>query len=90
MDVNVIEYLQTPLSRSQLVTLIHDAGLSPSEAIRSKEALFQELRLDGPGVTDEQLLDAMAQHPILMNRPFVVTGKGTRLCRPASVVEEIL
>ncbi len=90
MNVNIIEYLQTPLSRSQLATLIRDAGLSPREAIRSKESLFQELKLDGPGVTDEQLLDAMAEHPILMNRPFVVTDKGTRLCRPAAIAEEIL
>lgn len=90
INVNVIEYLQTPLSRSQLATLIHDAGISPREAIRSKEALFQELKLDAPGVTDDQLLDAMAEHPILMNRPFVVTDKGTRLCRPATILEEIL
>lgn len=90
IQAQVIEYLQTPLSRSELASLIKDAGLSAHEAIRSKEALFQELKLDAPGITDEQLLDAMAQHPILMNRPFVVTDKGTRLCRPATILEEIL
>ncbi|NYT60973.1 arsenate reductase (glutaredoxin) [Alcaligenaceae bacterium] len=90
MAVDVIEYLHTPLSRSQLAALIRDAGITPREAIRSKETLFQELKLDGPEVTDDQLLDAMAEHPILMNRPFVVTDKGTRLCRPATVLEEIL
>ena len=90
IQAEVIEYLQTPLSRSELAKLIKDAGLSAREAIRSKEAVFQELKLDDPSVTDEQLLDAMARHPILMNRPFVVKEKGTRLCRPATVVEEIL
>jgi len=90
IQAEVIEYLKTPLSRSELAGLIKDAGLSVREAIRSKEAEFQELKLDAPSVTDEQLLDAMAQHPILMNRPFVVADKGTRLCRPATIVEEIL
>lgn len=87
---DIVEYLKTPLSRAALASLIRDAGLSPREAIRSKEALFAELKLDGPAVTNDQLLDAMAEHPILMNRPFVVTDKGTRLCRPATVLEEIL
>ncbi len=90
VQVKVIEYLKTPLSRDSLARLIHDAGLSVREAIRSKEALYVELELDDSAVTDDQLLDAMAEHPILMNRPFVVTDKGTRLCRPATVVEEIL
>lgn len=90
IHTDVIEYLKTPLSRSKLSSLIQNAGLSPRDAIRSKEALFDELGLGDPAVTDEQLLDAMAEHPILMNRPFVVTDKGTRLCRPATVLEEIL
>ncbi|RTZ47977.1 arsenate reductase (glutaredoxin) [Candidimonas sp. SYP-B2681] len=90
LQVKVIEYLKTPLSRDSLGALITDAGLPVREAIRSKESLFQELKLDDPAITDDQLLDAMAEHPILMNRPFVVTNKGTRLCRPATVVEEIL
>lgn len=90
IQANVVEYLQTPLSRSELASMIKAAGLSAHEAIRSKETLFQELKLGDPSVTEEQLIDAMAQHPILMNRPFVITDKGTRLCRPATVVEEIL
>ncbi|PLC51064.1 arsenate reductase (glutaredoxin) [Pollutimonas subterranea] len=90
IETNIVEYLKTPLSRGELRDLIHNAGLSPREAIRSKEALFDELGLGDPDVNDDQLIDAMAEHPILMNRPFVVTGKGTRLCRPATVLEEIL
>ncbi len=90
IETNIVEYLKTPLSRGELRDLIRNAGLSPREAIRSKEALFDELGLGDPDVNDDQLIDAMAEHPILMNRPFVVTSKGTRLCRPATVLEEIL
>ncbi|HEY9572062.1 MAG TPA: arsenate reductase (glutaredoxin) [Pusillimonas sp.] len=86
----IIEYLDTPLSRSQLATLIAAAGLTVREAMRSKEAIFQELKLDDPSLDDEQLLQAMVQHPVLMNRPFVTTAKGTRLCRPAATVDEII
>lgn len=86
----IIEYLKNPLSRSELTTLIRQSGLSVRQAVRSNEALFQELGLDNPAITDEQLLDAVAEHPILMNRPFVMTDKGTRLCRPANVLEDIL
>ena len=86
----IIEYLTTPPTRAELVALIEDAGLTAREAVRSKEPLFEELRLGDPAVNDEQLLDAMVAHPILINRPFVVTDKGTRLCRPATIVEEIL
>lgn len=90
LNVDIVEYLQTPWSRDALARLIRDAGLSVREAMRSKEALHQELKLDDASLSDEQLLDAMVAHPILVNRPFVVTDRGTRLCRPASVVEEIL
>ena len=90
MQPEIIEYLKTPLSRDQLAALIADAGLSVREAMRGKEPLFQELKLDDPALDDEQLLQAMAQHPVLMNRPFVTTAKGTRLCRPATIVDEIL
>jgi arsenate reductase (glutaredoxin) len=86
----VVEYLATPPSREQLRQLIKDAGLSVRGAVRSKEALFGELGLDAPGVDDEALLDAMAAHPVLINRPFVVSPKGVRLCRPAELVREIL
>ncbi len=90
IQTDVVEYLNTPLASGELRQLIQSAGLTPREAIRSKEALFDELGLGDPGVSDDQLIDAMAAHPILMNRPFVVTEKGTRLCRPAAVLEEIL
>jgi len=86
----IVEYLIRPPSRPVLVGLIAQAGLTPREAIRDKEPLFTELGLDAPGITDEQLIDAMIENPVLINRPFVVTPAGTRLCRPASVVKEIL
>ena len=88
--VEVVEYLKQPLKRDALAKLIADAGLSVREAVRSKESLYTELGLDDLKVSDEQLLTAMEQHPILMNRPFVVTEKGSRLCRPADVLQEIL
>lgn len=86
----VIEYLQTPPSRDTLKTMIADAGLSVREAIREKGTPFAELGLDNPSLSDDQLLDAMLEHPILINRPFVVTPLGTRLSRPSELVLEIL
>lgn len=86
----IIEYLKTPPDRATLQRLIADAGLAVREAVREKETLFGELGLDDPGCTDETLLDAMLAHPILINRPFVVTNLGTRLCRPSEVVLDIL
>ncbi|OZI74767.1 arsenate reductase (glutaredoxin) [Bordetella genomosp. 12] len=88
--VTVIEYLKTPPSRQTLAGLIQQSGLSVREAIRSKESLYQELGLDDAQRTDDDLLDAMVDNPILINRPFVVTDKGARLCRPADVVQDIL
>ena len=87
-EPEIIEYLKTPPSRDQLAKLISDAGLTPHEAVRVKEAVYAELGLEG--ASDAQLLDAMAAHPILINRPFVVTEKGTRLGRPIEAVDEIL
>lgn len=86
----IIEYLKTPPSRAELIQLIKESGLSVREAIRSKEPIFQELQLDNPALTHDQLIDAMMAHPILINRPFVVTDKGTRLCRPATELTAIL
>ncbi|MCC2595568.1 arsenate reductase (glutaredoxin) [Pusillimonas sp. MFBS29] len=86
----VIEYLQTPPDRATLVDLIRQAGLTTREAIRQKETLYTELGLDDPELGDDQLLDAMLAHPILINRPFVRTPLGTRLCRPKELVLEIL
>jgi arsenate reductase len=86
----VVDYLAQPPSRDELKDLIARAGLGVRDAVRSKEALFKELGLDDPATTDDALLDAMVAHPILINRPFVVTPKGVRLCRPSELVQEIL
>ena len=89
-EPNVIEYLRTPPSRGKLVELIAAAGLGVRGIMRAKEALFTELGLADPAKTDEALIDAMMAHPILINRPIVVTPLGTRLCRPSELVLDIL
>ena len=86
----VIEYLANPPTRDQLATMIRDAGLSVREALRQKGTPYAELGLDDVGLSDDDLLDAMLRHPVLINRPFVVTGLGTRLCRPSEAVLDIL
>lgn len=86
----VVDYLATPPSLATLQTLIADAGLRVRDALRRKGTPFDELGLDAPGLSDHDLLQAMLQHPILINRPFVVTPLGTRLCRPSERVLEIL
>lgn len=90
IEPTVIEYVDTPPTRDQLVQMIADAGLTVREAIREKGTPYAELRLDNPELTDEQLLDAMLKDPILINRPFVVTPLGTRLARPSEAVLDIL
>ena len=90
VEPEVIEYLKTPPDRATLLALIAATGEPVINAVRSKEALFTELQLDAPGVSDAQLIDAMLQHPILINRPIVVTPLGTRLCRPSEKVLDIL
>ena len=90
VEPEVIEYLQTPPSRETLLALIAATGQPVIDIVRGKEALFAELNLGAPGVTDGQLIDAMLQHPILINRPIVVTPLGTRLCRPSEAVLDIL
>ncbi|SOE51497.1 arsenate reductase (glutaredoxin) [Orrella dioscoreae] len=86
----VVEYLKSPPSHATLAALIRAAGLTVREAVRTKEPIYTELGLDDPAASDEDLLSAMLEHPILINRPFVVTTQGTRLCRPADLVKEIL
>ena len=86
----VIEYLKEPPSRERLVSLIKAMGIPVREVLRKKDTPYEELGLDNPDLTDEQLIDAMMAHPILINRPIVETEKGTRLCRPSEVVLEIL
>lgn len=88
VEPTIVEYLKTPPSRADLVKMIRDAGISVRDAVRSREPLYAELNLAEAG--DDALLDAMAQHPILIQRPFVVTAKGTRLARPVDAVREIL
>ena len=90
IEPTVIEYLKSPPSRQELKDLIRSAGLTVREAIREKGTPFAELGLDDMSLTDEQLLDAMEAHPILINRPFVVTEKGVRLSRPSELVLDIL
>ncbi len=90
IEPTIIEYLRTPLTRQELAALIAAAGLSVREALREKGTPFHELGLGDQTLTDDQLLDAMATHPILLNRPFVTTSQETRLCRPSELVLDIL
>ena len=89
-DVTVNEYLARPPGRDELKRLYERAGISPREGLRAKEPLAEELGLTRPGITDDAILDAMVQHPVLINRPIVETDKGVRLCRPQDLVREIL
>jgi len=89
-DVWVREYLKNPPTRDELKDLYRRAGISPREGLRAKEPLADELGLNRPDITDDEVLDAMIQHPILINRPLVETPNGVRLCRPQEIVREIL
>ncbi len=86
----VIEYLKTPPSKEKLRQLVAAMGISVRELLRQKEAPYAELGLADPAVSDEQLLGAMLAHPILINRPIVVTELGTKLCRPSEAVLDLL
>ena len=87
---DVVEYLKTPPSREYLVELLALMHITPRELIRSKENVYSEIGLDNPTLSDAQLIDAMIAHPILINRPIVVTNKGAALCRPSERVFELL
>src|SRR6476646_351925 len=89
-DVWIHEYLKQPPSRDELARLYDRAGIRPRDGLRAKEPLAQELGLTHPHVTDDEILDAMIEHPILIERPIVETPKGVRLCRPQDKVREIL
>lgn len=89
-EPNVIEYMKAPPTREELRQIYGRAGISPREGLRAKEPIASELGLTRPDVTDDEILDAMMEHPILINRPLVVTDKGARLCRPQDLVREIL
>ena len=86
----VIEYLEEPPTRSELVSLIDRMGISPRELLRQKGTPYAELGLDNPDLTEDQLIDAMMEHPVLINRPVVVTSLGVKLCRPSEEVLDIL
>jgi len=86
----IIEYLKTPPTRDELKSLIARMGVPVRTVVRSKESLFRELGLDELEVGDEELLDAMMAHPVLINRPIVVTERAVRLCRPSETVKELL
>ncbi|TNM65655.1 arsenate reductase (glutaredoxin) [Aliirhizobium smilacinae] len=90
IEPTIVEYLKTPPSRAELTRMIADAGLTVRQAIREKGTPYAELGLDDPALSDEALVDAMLQTPILINRPFVVTPLGTRLARPSDLVLDIL
>lgn len=89
-EPTVVAYLETPPTREELVKLIRDSGLPVREVLRNKGDVHESLKLDNPALSDEQLIDAMMAHPILINRPLVVTERGTRLCRPSELVLDIL
>lgn len=90
IEPEVIEYLKSPPSREQLLALSARMGLPLRELLRGKEPLAKELGLDNPAVSDDALLDAMLAHPILINRPIVVTALGAALCRPSEAVLDLL
>jgi arsenate reductase (glutaredoxin) len=90
VEPEVIEYLHNPPTRARLLELIAASGLTVRQVLREKAPPYEELKLSDSALTDTQLLDAMMLHPILINRPLVVTEKGVRLCRPAERVLEIL
>lgn len=90
IEPHVIEYLKTPPSRALLQQLAERMGLSVRALLREKGTPYAELGLDNTALTDDQLLDAMMAHPILINRPIVVTPKGAKLCRPSELVLDLL
>lgn len=90
IEPHVVEYLKSPPSRAMLESLIARAGITPSELLREKGTPFAELGLDDPALSDVQLIDAMMEHPILINRPLVVSPLGVRLCRPSEEVLDLI
>ncbi len=90
VEPHVVEYLKTPPARALLVQLLARAGLAVRDVLREKGTPYAELGLGDPALTDDQLLDAIEAHPILLNRPLVVTPKGVALCRPSEAVLDLL
>jgi len=90
VEPDIVEYLKTPPTRDELKRMLAAMGHTARDVIRRKEALYGELGLDDPALSEDQLIDAMVDNPRLIDRPIVVTERGTRLCRPAERVREIL
>ena len=90
IEPHVIEYLKTPPSRALLKSLIERMGVSARDVVRVKGTPYREVKLDDPGVTDDQFLDAMMAHPLLINRPIVITPLGVKLCQPSEAVLDLL
>lgn len=90
IEPHVVEYLKTPPSRDLLVQLIHRMGIAPRALLREKGTPYADLGLDDPALSDAALIDAMMEHPILINRPIVVSPYGVRLCRPSEAVLDLL
>jgi arsenate reductase len=86
----IVDYLVTPPDSATILSLVRAAGISLADALRRKDTPYDSLGLEAPGITDADRLAAIAAHPVLLNRPFVVTPRGTRLCRPSEVVLDIL
>lgn len=90
IEPHIIHYLETPPTRTELLALVAATGRPVRELMRAKEAICKELDLDNPSLRDDELIDFMLAHPILINRPIVVTPLGTRLCRPSEAVLDLL
>ena len=90
IEPTVIEYLKDPPSRAELLSLIKRMDIAPRALLREKGTPYAELKLDNPVLTDDEIVDAMMAHPILINRPIVVTSRGVKLCRPSEAVIDIL
>ena len=90
IDVQIVEYLKQPPDRATLVDLLRQLGIGPRALMRRKEAIYGELSLDDPALADDRLIDAILAHPILIERPIVVTAKGARICRPVEKLAELL
>lgn len=89
-EPTIIEYLKNPPTREQLLDLIEQMAITPRDLLRNKDKLYEDLVLDDPSLSNDKLIDAMMAHPILINRPIVVTDKGARLCRPPELVLGLL
>ncbi|WP_313604693.1 arsenate reductase (glutaredoxin) [Comamonas jiangduensis] len=90
IEPNIVDYIATPLTAPELSELVAHIGVPVRDLLRTKEALYQELGLDNPAVSDAQIILAVAEHPVLLNRPIVVTPKGAKLCRPPETMLELL